>query len=120
MLPALDTKGTVIELNCCSVACVPFGNVGPTSTVVAIAVAKYDPKTFAPFAWVVAVVLGGVIPLNGEAVPLVNPDKTPVPVLLPVYWIVSFMYCPKAALVASWFTFSITIKPAFGNAAELV
>ena len=38
---------------------------------------------------------------NGAAVPLVNPNKTPVPVLLPVYSIVSFMYCPKAALVAS-------------------
>ena len=53
--------------------------------MLAIAVAKYDPKTFAPVACVVAVVLDGVTPLNGAAVPLVNPDKTPVPVLLPVY-----------------------------------
>ena len=44
MLPALDTKGTVIELNCCSVACVPFGNVGPTSTLVATAVANMIQK----------------------------------------------------------------------------
>ena len=40
VLVALDIKENVIELNCCSVACVPSGNVGPTTTVEATAVAR--------------------------------------------------------------------------------
>ena len=40
VLPALETKGTVIELYCISVAWLPLGKAGPTSTVVATAVAK--------------------------------------------------------------------------------
>ena len=42
--------------------------------------------------WAIAVVLDGVTPLNGAAVPLVHPVN--VCVDLPVYWIVSFAYVP--------------------------
>ena len=66
-------------------------------------------------------VLDGVTPLNGAAVPRVHPVK--VWVLLPVYLIVSFAYVPTSkgsvivpASKSAWLqTFSITIYPAVGN-----
>jgi len=117
VLVALDTKGTVNELYNVSVC----DDLGPTITVVETAVARYEPYTVAPDAWAIAVVLDGVTPLNGAAVPRVHPVK--VWVLLPVYLIVSFAYVPTSkglvivpASKSAWLqTFSITIYPAVGN-----